>query len=82
MVSSSTRRPLAGMYAAELYRREVVVWQQSGYVRTFRLVSLAWASCYLLRAAVRAAALTAPVEGFALLAAQAAGGAAGIHEAR
>ena len=66
-VSSFTRRPLAGVFAAELYRLEVVVWQQPGYVRTFRLVSLAWASYYLLYAAVRAAALAASVEGFVLV---------------
>ena len=55
------------MFAAELYRLKVVVWQQPAYVRTFRLVSPAWASYYLLYAAVRAAALTASVEGFALV---------------
>lgn len=68
-VSSSTSRPLAGVFAAEMYRLDVAVWRQPGYVRTFQLVSLVWAAYYLLYAAVRGAALTASVGGFAVLSA-------------
>ena len=66
-VSALTPRPLAGVFAAEMYRLDVAVWRQPGYLRTFRFLSLVWAGYYLVYAALQGAALSASVGAFSLV---------------
>lgn len=56
--TAATRRPLAGVLAADLYVLPAEVWQEEVLVRTFRVVSWAWAAFELLSAGLRASVLS------------------------
>jgi hypothetical protein len=57
-LSAATRRPLAGVLAADIYALPAEVWEERRFVRTFRVVSLVWAGFEALSASARGLALS------------------------
>jgi hypothetical protein len=59
-LSAATRRPLAGVLAADLYGLPGDVWEERAFLCAFRVISCAWAAFELLSAAARGLSLSSP----------------------